>query len=691
LRFVDIRPTGYFRSMSTAPTPRSNPPTHAPVTVLTIGLVRELGRSSRAGGMQSRIEQSMLYRIPIIHQSGADEMAELMRQIIDAWMERMRRVGIEPPADAIVKEQRISMRERRNVLGISALLTHEAVILEDVDQLDAARARAYEALAWSELAHDHRQSSVVWRVLGSIAEKVADLDEEERCLSEAVRRARLDGQPIVVADALNDYCSHLTARARHDEATAVNDESMELTRGWPNDDHHRIVHAATLQNRARILIAHSDYAGAITLLRSALEWVDGGVDPKGRAALLTHLGSIYLRLQQYQPAIECHHEVVRLGCAIGSRLVTAWGYFRLAEAYVALDDLEAAGEALRSAADQTTEANWRLHFSIGLKHAQVYIATQRHDVAARLCQRLLEEMREVDDPNCKLAANIIMADADSQRGELASAEEALRTAIEITQRSFPERVPQPSVRLARLLARQHRDDEALELLDDLGLPDALNTTERVASLRVRATVAERRGDFAIALQCEREAASLELSLMKSRSEQHLYNARMLAEIDVLEREAQRERERRHQLSRELASAVVELDDRRRLVERVEERLQVAIDQGAPRRSRPASGLLTEVLSELRTHTSEHRVSPGHLENVDGEFYRTLRERCVDLTPKQERLCALIASGLSSRDIEALLGVGAEAVKAQRKRLRRKLGLAHGEQLETLLSAMTRRL
>ena len=592
--------------------------------VLTVSRLRELARSSRSGGLQARIEQTMLHRLPETSATGLDEMAALLREIIDGWLRRMRDAGIEPPEELPQEPSRLTTRERRNVLCIAALLTHEAVVTAEGAGLAVARDRAHEAMRWAALADDRRQMAIVWQVLASIASVDGDYDEEERCLREAVACARADGRPVVVATSLEALCAMLVARQRLDEAEELSEETMALTRGWPADDEHRKVHASVLLNRARIVMYRTRYSEGITLLRSALEWVDGDLDPSGRAALLTHLGSVYLRLQQYRQSIECQHEVVQLGATIDSPVIRGWGYFRLAEAHIALDELDVAEESLNRAADNAPESNVHLHLSIGVKRAQVYNRTNRPELALRTCAQILREANGLPVPDLVMVTAVTMAEAEVQRGDLAGAESHMRMALDVARAEFPQRAPQAAVRLADLLVRRGHDDDALARIEHLG------------------------------------------------------------QAELVE---QLERERRQRLERELASAVVELSDRRRRVERVEDRLHSALERDVSSRDQTPTGFLREMLAELRAQNDEPAATERYVGSADDGFYRALRERSPDLTRKQERLCALIGAGHSSKEIETFMGIGAEGLKAQRKRLRKKLGLEQGESLEKMLAVM----
>lgn len=67
--------------------------------------------------------------------------------------------------------------------------------------------------------------------------------------------------------------------------------------------------------------------------------------------------------------------------------------------------------------------------------------------------------------------------------------------------------------------------------------------------------------------------------------------------------------------------------------------------------------------------------------VHPEFYRRLEERHPNLTPKERKLCAIIALGLSTKDIASLTLREVRSVESSRNRLRKKLGISSKINLE----------
>ncbi|MDX9883562.1 MAG: response regulator [Prolixibacteraceae bacterium] len=68
------------------------------------------------------------------------------------------------------------------------------------------------------------------------------------------------------------------------------------------------------------------------------------------------------------------------------------------------------------------------------------------------------------------------------------------------------------------------------------------------------------------------------------------------------------------------------------------------------------------------------------ENAFDSFYKALLEKFPTLTPHERKLCALLRSGLSSKDIAVLTFQNPQSVDVARYRLRKKLNLANEENL-----------
>ena len=75
---------------------------------------------------------------------------------------------------------------------------------------------------------------------------------------------------------------------------------------------------------------------------------------------------------------------------------------------------------------------------------------------------------------------------------------------------------------------------------------------------------------------------------------------------------------------------------------------------------------------------------SRFENAFDSFYNILLERFPTLTSNERKLCALIRSGLSSKEISILTFQNSHSVDIARYRLRKKLGLSNDDNLMDFL-------
>jgi DNA-binding CsgD family transcriptional regulator len=317
---------------------------------------------------------------------------------------------------------------------------------------------------------------------------------------------------------------------------------------------------------------------------------------------------------------------------------------------------------------------------------QLYAATNRIDEATELSGKIFADIED-NWFTGQIAAHRTMAEIAEREERYEEAEKHRRRALEIGRQQPSLAVLGMELSLAELLHTMGRDAEVEELLDGIPSPSRMAQLEQIRMLRLRAAVAERKGELERALEYERDAFAMERELLERRAEESLRNARIVADTELLEREAELERERRRRLEHELADAMVEISDRQRIADAVEQRLREALRQAGVDQTSAATLMLRETLSELRTGSKPHESPLRYMSGVDEEFLHRLRQRCPDLTSKQERLCALLRAGLGSKEISTLLGLGMEGLKAQRKRLRKRLGLSAEERLESVLAEM----
>ena len=132
-------------------------------------------------------------------------------------------------------------------------------------------------------------------------------------------------------------------------------------------------------------------------------------------------------------------------------------------------------------------------------------------------------------------------------------------------------------------------------------------------------------------------------------------------------------------NKELAASVLKLIEKEAFIDELKEKL--------------AYGNRNMGREEVRRIV--HSMSNGNAENwkefetrfisVNQGFYRALNQKFPNLTPGDQKLCALVKLNFSSKEMAKLLGLSLESVHTTRYRLRRKLKLTREMNLEKFIA------
>lgn len=89
------------------------------------------------------------------------------------------------------------------------------------------------------------------------------------------------------------------------------------------------------------------------------------------------------------------------------------------------------------------------------------------------------------------------------------------------------------------------------------------------------------------------------------------------------------------------------------------------------------------------HDDDLQAFQGTFDSVHHDFFHKLEERYPELTNREKLLCAYIKMNLMSKEIAPLLNISQRGVEISRYRLRKKLGLAEGENLSEFLQKFSK--
>jgi ligand-binding sensor domain-containing protein/DNA-binding NarL/FixJ family response regulator len=178
----------------------------------------------------------------------------------------------------------------------------------------------------------------------------------------------------------------------------------------------------------------------------------------------------------------------------------------------------------------------------------------------------------------------------------------------------------------------------------------------------------------------------ELALEASRKEELARKQQELTEMETQKEQKLRQMEEekmkselRH-ITNLLAASTMNLVVKNEFMESIKEELQDVKRKGKSLETRQA---LEKIVKEIETNLKlqeDWEQFEFHFDQVHGDFLNRLREKFNDLSPNEQKLCALLRLNLHTKDIANLMGISLRGVEIARYRLRKKLDLNQGQNL-----------
>lgn len=158
-------------------------------------------------------------------------------------------------------------------------------------------------------------------------------------------------------------------------------------------------------------------------------------------------------------------------------------------------------------------------------------------------------------------------------------------------------------------------------------------------------------------------------------------AKRLAELEY---EKQLGEEKLQQLSQELDQYTLRMKEKTALLDRFEQEMEMLKSAGVAQASQ-ADKAMQELLQSSILTESEWLHFRDLFEKVHPGFMSRLRLKLPDLTPAETRLLVLTKLQLTNKEMGAMLGIGYDAIKKTRQRLRKKIELPEEGSLEDLIA------
>lgn len=141
-------------------------------------------------------------------------------------------------------------------------------------------------------------------------------------------------------------------------------------------------------------------------------------------------------------------------------------------------------------------------------------------------------------------------------------------------------------------------------------------------------------------------------------------------------------------SKELVNYTVLMVKKKELLTEIHDDLKEMKDQMKNETGRQMVRSLIRKIN-LNLADEEHlKVFHTNFEKVHEAFFESLRDNYHDLTQKELQLCAFVRINLTNKEIASILNISVRGVETARYRLRKRLGIAHEEDMTRFLERFT---
>lgn len=169
-----------------------------------------------------------------------------------------------------------------------------------------------------------------------------------------------------------------------------------------------------------------------------------------------------------------------------------------------------------------------------------------------------------------------------------------------------------------------------------------------------------------------------------KKQQELIEIERQKEQAVLQMEEDQMKSELRHLNNQLAASTMNLVVKNEFMETIKGELEEVKRKGKSVETKQAlEKIVREIDTTLRLQ-EDWKQFEYHFDQVHGDFLNRLREHFHELTPNEQKLCALLRLNLSTKEISNMMSISLRGVEIARYRLRKKLGLDAGQNLSKFI-------
>lgn len=521
---------------------------------------------------------------------------------------------------------------------------------------DEAQSYAEEALAIARATNNHRQIANCLDLCCRIYLRLPPQPTLHPILSELLELCTEleDGEGKV--DALLMLGEHQWKKQEVRAAATNLAQALELARS--------IAYVAGETNALELLARFhtdlGDYVAALDWSLQLLQFVtthDSAMDI--HAGVISNIGALYGEMGNYPAALAQFTQALAMFTESGNLLMQARMAGNMAASYHALhQNDDALAQGLRALA---------LYRTLGIPR---------------------------DTPRLLMTISSVM----EEQGEFAGAFDYLKRAIDgLQQQGASEEYVAVLLNLGRLHRKTNAAHQGVYLIEEAL---RIAETNNLIHLQHQAHEAlsgafEELGDTVRALRHYKQFTQLRDQLQNTEKQKAIATLQLRFDVEHAQQELQILRLRSEQMQieaeqkeRELRAIALSLVERNQLIEDIRQKLmQIAGSNGNDNGNDGALQLLIRQLHSTANPDDAWKQFEDQFQQVHRGFMQSLAQHAPDLSNTERKVCALVRSGFSSKEIANLLHIDHRSVEQYRFRIRKKLQLPTEVSLITYIAGL----
>ena len=557
-----------------------------------------------------------------------------------------------------------------------------------------------EAIPLLERTGDHRRAMVVNTNIGNTHWMAGEYEEAFDRFQESHKRAIVLDDQHHIHLVKNNLGNLLLHWRRYSEAREYIEESLAFSREAKDEKGM----AYALHNLGRICVELLEYPEGLRNLRESLELFTRLDDKSGIAAVQIELGLLYRVLGDYAESIKAYGESVTITRSIGDRRNEGMGLNNIGDLYQHTGQYERALEYFRLSLGIKEELGNPREIATTLLNIGAVTLTQgRGDEAITIFERVRSIAGGIDDARLQTHALVNLAGIFCSGGELSRSTEMLREAEPFLQTmEGTTEWGQLQAEVGRVQTNTGQVERGVETLREV-LSYAEETGRSDLQARAHELLSEAfqvAGEVNAALLHLRKHRDLEREIFRRDSDHRLKSLMVIYEVDraraeeqLVRKEAeflrltnkQLEQEIEHR-QKELHSTAMFLSQKNDLLRKVFQRvkdLSLASSTNLGKELRTLSGEIQGIINSEETWSTFEE----QFRQVHGDYLQMLASQFPKLTPTELKVCGLIRTGLSTKEIAQILTAEPRSIDKYRQRIRKKIGIDSSVNLQTFLQGI----